>query len=217
MTKNASISFAPMPFKWALLAGLYCLGICIGGADIMDAVDRERGSETFYRSTILSVHAMMAVPFLLLAPLQFSRRLRARWPVAHRWLGRTFIAGSSIAALGAIYLGLTYKGIGSRTPLFLFGILWLAFTVAAWLCARRRAFAAHERFVVRVYAIALAFVFVRVIGELQDVLFPFMQDQALRDATGEWLSFVVPLICVEAWYTRWPGVRGALTVRTPPI
>jgi hypothetical protein len=192
-----------------LLAIVYGLGIWVGGADIVDAISRERGSETVYRSAILSVHASMAVPFLLLAPLQFSRRLRVRWPVFHRWLGRAFIVFSLLAALGAMYLGVTYKGIGSRTPLFIFGVLWLAFAAAAWFCARRRAFAAHERFVVRVYAIALAFVFVRLIGEFQPQLFPFMPDQALRDATGEWLSFVLPLICVEAWYTWWPSVQGA--------
>jgi hypothetical protein len=59
------------------------------------------------------------------------------------------------------------------------------------------------------YAIALAFVFVRLLGEFQYVLFPFMPDQALRDATREWLSFVLPLIAVEAWCSWWPSIAVA--------
>ncbi len=82
--------------------------------------------------------------------------------------------------MGAMYLGLTFESAGRRIPLFVFATLWLAFSMAAFVCARRRAFAAHERFVVRSYVIALAFVFVRVMGEAQESIFAFMPDPELR-------------------------------------
>jgi hypothetical protein len=114
-----------------------------------------------------------------------------------------------VSSAGAIYLGVTFDGAERRVPLIIFALLWLAFSIAAWVTAKRRDFAAHERFVVRGYAIALAFVFVRALGETNDWLFAFLENKAARDATQEWLSFVVPLIVVEDWYTWWPSVRQA--------
>lgn len=198
--------FSPQPFKWLSLAGLTGLVVLYGGEDIVDAFVRSREKESIGRVLTTFAHFLLALPIFVLAPFQFSRRFRARRPVVHQWCGRVFLSFSLVASLGALYLGVTYQGIGSRVPLAIFAIVWFGFSVAAWICAVRRAFAAHERFAVRAYAIALAFVFVRIIGEHQDFLFPFMADRALRGATGEWLSFVVPLIAIEAWYTWWPSI-----------
>ncbi len=199
----------PQPFKWLLLAALFGLGAWFLVNEVRDSVTRDRAGVPAFRLTVLVVHLVAALPLLLLPPIQFSRRIRARWPVWHRRAGKLYLGAAIVAAIGAMYLGVTFAGLGSRVPLFIFSILWLAFSIAAWICARRRAFAAHERFVVRSYAIALAFVFVRVLGESQAVLFPFLPTVELRDTTGEWLSFVVPLLLVEAWYTWWPSITAA--------
>jgi hypothetical protein len=119
------------------------------------------------------------------------------------------LTAAIIAAAAAIYLGLTMESVGRRPPLFIFGALWLAFSIAAWICARRRAFAAHERFIVRSYAIALAFAFVRTLGEVEDTLLYFLPDTELRGVTREWLSFVFPLLVVEGYYSWWPAIRTA--------
>jgi hypothetical protein len=198
--------FPPAPFKWLLLAALFGLGLWFLINELRDSVTRDRTGQPALRLTVLFVHLVAALPLLLLPPIQFSRRFRARWPAWHRRAGKLYLGCAIVAALGAVYLGLTFGGLGSRVPLFTFAILWLAFSAAAWMSARRRAFAAHERFMARSYAIALAFVFVRVLGESQSVLFAFLPTVELRDTTGEWLSFVVPLIAVEAWYSWWPSL-----------
>lgn len=202
--------FAPRPFKWLVIGVLLGLGLWYAADAVIYAFIRERSAEEPWIRTFGSfVHLFVATPLLLIAPLQFSRRVRAHWPRWHRRIGRLYLSFAMLAAIGAIYLGATFERVGSRIPLVIFAILWLAFSLAAWVCARRRAFPVHERFVIRSYAIALAFVFVRLLGEFQDDLFPFMQDQELRDTTREWLSFVLPLIAVEAWFSWWPSLRSA--------
>jgi uncharacterized membrane protein len=177
------------------------------GDAVIYAFVRERSAEEPWLRTIGSfVHLAVAAPLLLMAPLQFSRRIRAHWPHWHRWIGRAYLSFAIVAALGALYLGATFERVGSRVPLAIFAVLWLAFSLAAWVCARRGAFPAHQRFVMRSYAVALAFILVRLLGDFQDALFPFIADQDLRDATREWLSFVLPLIVLEAWISWWPSL-----------
>lgn len=145
---------------------------------------------------------------LLLPPFQFSRRIRMRWPSWHRRAGQFYLVSAILAATLAIYLGITFDSLGRRVPVTLFAVFWLFFSVAALVCACRRAFAAHEKFVIRSYAIALAFVFVRVMGEGEEFLFPFLPDKELRGVTREWLCFVLPLLVVETWLTWLPALRA---------
>jgi hypothetical protein len=208
----AKARFAPKPLKWALLVVLLGVGLWYALDAVLYAVVRERPShDPWFRTLSSFIHLAVATPLLLLAPFQFSRRVRARTPIWHRRIGRTFLTCSLVAAAGAVYLGATFERVGSRIPLVLFGLLWFGFSTSAWVTARRGLFLAHERFVVRSYAIALAFVLVRLLGEFQDVLFPFMVDQALRDTSREWLSFVLPLLAVEIGYTWWPSLGGVRT------
>jgi hypothetical protein len=59
------------------------------------------------------------------------------------------------------------------------------------------------------YAIALAFVLVRVMGEIEESLFSFLPDKDLRGVTREWLCFVLPLLAVETWLTWLPALQAA--------
>ena len=209
---SSSIGPAPLPrqpFKWLLLIVLFAGGVWYLSYDLVYVVTRDRTNEPPWRNVLLLVHVVGAVPLLLLPPAQFSRRVRRRWPIWHRRAGTWYLASAIVAALAAMVLGPTFEGAGRRVPLMLFATLWLCFSLAAWWCARRGAFAAHERFVARSYAIALAFVFVRVLGDVQEPLFAFLPDQEGRGVTREWLSFVLSLLTVEAGYSWWPAIRAA--------
>jgi hypothetical protein len=52
-------------------------------------------------------HATAGTVALLLAPFQFSSRLRARSPRLHRVLGRLYVAGVVVAAPSAVPIALT--------------------------------------------------------------------------------------------------------------
>lgn len=199
----------PRPFKWLLLTALFALGVWFLANELIYAATRDRSGEPALRSLALVTHLVAATPLLLLPPLQFSRRIRLRWPGWHRAAGKLYLASAAVAGAVAIYLGLTFGSAGRRVPLAVFSVLWLAFSIAAWVCARRRAFTAHERFVVRSYAMALAFVFVRLMGEAQGFLFSFLPSKELSGVTREWLSFVLPLLAIEGWYSWWPALHSS--------
>lgn len=148
-----------------------------------------------------------AVPLLLIGPLQFSQKLRAARPRIHRMMGRIFLGGSVLAGLLASYIGATIQYEGSRLPLAFFGLVWVCFAIAAWLTAHAKVFPLHRKFVIRTYAIALAFIWVRVLERFDSYFFPFIQDQGIRDTTTEWLSFMLPLVVAETYVSWWPDLR----------
>jgi len=73
----------------------------------------------------------------------------------------------------------------------------------------RRDLVAHERLMIRGYILAMAFVWVRVMYDRQNEMFPFIRNIDVRDTTREWLSFVVPVIVAETWLGWWPALRRA--------
>lgn len=197
----------PEPLKWVLLGSLFAFGGWYLAAELQYSATRDRTGEAPLRTGALLIHLVFAAPLLLLPPFQFSRRLRARWPAWHRRAGTLYLVGAIVASAIAIYLGLTFHDIPRRVPLLVFSLVWLACGIAAWRTARLRDFAAHERFVARTYAIALAFVLVRVLGGVALPLFAFMPDKGTSALTREWLSFVLPLLAVETWYAS-SSLRG---------
>lgn len=175
--------------------------------------DPQPGATLLNRQIWYVAHIASAVPLLLIGPLQFSPNLRRSRPRVHRLLGRIFLGGSLAGGLLAIYIGATIQYQGSRLPLALFGALWVFFAVAAWRCARAGAYAQHRRFVIRTFAIALAFVWVRVLGVFAEDLLFFIDAEEMRDATREWLSFVLPLLVVEFVLSWWPELRKGIAAR----
>lgn len=91
----------------------------------------------------------------------------------------------------------------------MFGGIWIGFSVAAWICARKRDFANHRKFVISSFTIGLAFVWVRVLGAFDKQLF-FIDSQEARDTTQEFLSFVIPLLVVELGARNSIGTATAL-------
>jgi hypothetical protein len=125
-------------------------------------------------------------------------------------LGQVFLGGSILAGVLASYIGATIQYEGSRLPLAIFGLIWAGFAIAAWLAARAKSYPLHRKFVIRTYAVALAFVWVRVLEAFDSYFFPFIQSQDVRDTTTEWLSFVLPLVIAETYISWWPDVRKVL-------
>ncbi len=217
--QHATMNGRAGPAKTWLSATLWLSLILACGWFLVEAltytVSREPqpGATFFNRGMWVSGHIATAIPLLFIGPLQFSNKLRLAKPVLHRRLGQVFLAGSIFAAIMAIYIGATIQYQGSRLPLTIFGIVWAAFAIAAWIAALNRKFDIHRKFVIRTYALALAFVWVRLMGAIEDQLFWFIDPGDVRDATREWLSFVLPLLIVETALSWWPDVERAKTSR----
>lgn len=167
------------------------------------------GPSLFNKQLWYVTHLVAALPVLIGAPLQFVPSLRRARPALHRWLGRAYVIGATIAGLTAIYLGaIVGEYEGSRLPLALLGSVWVFFTLAAWRSAVRGRFRAHELFMIRSYGMALVLVWLRVMFDGQEWLFFYVKDPDMRDATREWASWIVPLLVLEVWLSWWPLLRS---------
>ncbi|MDZ4709456.1 MAG: DUF2306 domain-containing protein [Saprospiraceae bacterium] len=113
------------------------------------------------------------------------------------------MTGSLAGGLTACYLGLTISFQGSIVPLVFLSILWIFMTTGAWIFIRNGNLQALRLFMIRSYTLALSFVFLRILADLvyQHNLLFFIDSTELKDNTYEWLSWVLPLLAVELYFS----------------
>ena len=162
--------------------------------------------ETFWNKQFWYVfHLATAIFPLVLGPFQFWAWFRKHHIHWHRLLGKMYIIGALLGGISAFYLGVSISLEGSRLPLFLLSTLWLFMTTAAWLAIKRKNVKAHRLFMIRSYVLAMVFVILRIMGDIpSDILFFYIQSPEMRDATLEWMSWVLPLLVTEFWISWIP-------------
>jgi hypothetical protein len=142
-------------------------------------------------------------------PWQLHRRWRDAAPRFHRWLGRSYVLGVLVGAVGALALapraqtgGIAQAGFG------LLGGLWLAFTVLAFLRIRRQDQVAHRRWMLRSFALTLAAVTLRLYLPLSAAM--GWSFEAAYPAIA-WLCWVPNLLVTELYLGRSrPAVPAAM-------
>jgi hypothetical protein len=102
------------------------------------------------------VAAHLALAFLVLVggPLQFVAGLRERLPRVHRWNGRVYLVTAINTAAVGLYMLLTRGSTGDlaqHVAICLNALLIVLFGAFAWLAAVARDFAAHRRWVLRLF------------------------------------------------------------------
>lgn len=165
---------------------------------------------------LLVVHVFTATVALVLGPLQFVPRVRARRRV-HRTLGRTYLlAGVLPAAVSAVPVALW-----SGRPLTQVGLttaagLWVVTGALAYRAARRRDFARHRTWMMRNYALTFLAVTSRILVPLMLLAqLPFGSVDAASAGDharsliplGQTLGWIVNLIVAERLIRRRTG-RG---------
>jgi uncharacterized membrane protein len=145
--------------------------------------------------------------FLILAPLQFSSRVRSRHIQLHRWSGRFLMAAAFVAALAGLYFGLRmpYGGLGEVTAIVFFGLLFMVAVGRAFVAIRRHQVARHREWMIRAFAIAIGISTVRVVGAVFDfALTPVGLRPPDLFALSLWTGWAVTLGAGELWigYTR---------------
>ena len=149
---------------------------------------------------LIIAHFAFAAFTLFIGPLQFIPQIRNRFPKFHRFAGRYYIVGSIISAI-TVYglLATTYELPGAIPSLSLLAAIWLFTTIAAYRFIRKGNVLRHKEFMLRSYVCGLAFVFIRVLPELNDVsgIFNFIEDETMRRTVYEWICWVYPLMMVE--------------------
>ena len=171
---------------------------------------REGLGDTFWNKQFWYVfHISTAIAPLILGPFQFWNWFRIHHVKWHRLLGKIYIIGSLLGGLAALYLGVTIEYEGSIVPLFFLSALWLFMTTAAWISIKRGNIKAHRLFMIRSYVLALVFIWLRIVGDMPyDLIFFYIKSPEMRDATQEWLSWVLPLLVTEFWISWIPLLRS---------
>jgi hypothetical protein len=99
---------------------------------------------------------------MILGAFQFLKVLRTKQPTIHRWMGRIYIAACLVGGAAGLSIAL-YSSAGpvAGWGFFFLAVLWLFTTIMAWTSALRRDFTAHERWMIRSFALCFAAVTLR--------------------------------------------------------
>lgn len=154
-----------------------------------------------YKWWIIS-HFGFAAFTLFLGPIQFIPQIRNRYIKFHRLAGKLYIGGSIISAITVyVLLATTYTLPGAIPSLGFLALIWLFTTLAAYAFIKKKNIRRHQEFMIRSYVCGLAFVFIRLLPEINGVIgiFNFIEDDEMRRTVYEWICWVYPLMMVEFW------------------
>jgi uncharacterized membrane protein len=182
---------------WALIA---LLSVGVGGYalfHVLTGFEHLPLTNPMFGPYGLQLHIAASAFAMILGAFQFLKVLRQKAPTVHRWMGRFYIAACFIggAAGGAIALSST-AGIVAGSGFFVLAIFWLSTTTMAWVCALRRDFASHERWMIRSFALTLAAVTLRLYLPASMI---FSLEFVTAYTVIAWICWAPNLIIAEIW------------------
>ncbi|WP_411288788.1 DUF2306 domain-containing protein [Phenylobacterium sp.] len=148
----------------------------------------------------LAVHVGGAATALLVGPLQFLSKLRARRRGLHRWLGRTYVVACLVGGLSGLPLAYgASAGPIAAAGFGLLAVIWLYTTGQGWRLARARRFEEHRRWMIRSFALTFAAVTLRLYLPIAPVLgYDFMEGYRII----AWAAWVPNLLLAELYLMR---------------
>jgi uncharacterized membrane protein len=167
-----------------------------------------RFGETLLNNQIwFAVHIAGATCSLFLGPIQFWKTIRIKYSKFHRIIGKIYIIGTLVAAVTAFRLALIFNCTACRYSLIPLSVLLFLTTSLAWYAIKNRNIEAHRQFMVRSYACALAFVFVRLdrIIPMYFIFEPIANDEIIG-IVMEWTFSILPLLLVEIFMVWLPSL-----------
>lgn len=151
------------------------------------------------------VHVVGGSLFLLLAPFQFSRRIRGTYLAFHRWSGRFLVATGILMAIAGLYFGLfmPYGGLGEALAISGAGGLFLFAIVRAFLAIRQKDIARHRVWMTRAFGVGIGITVVRFAAGLFDF---WLTPQGFTPATifvfSLWTGFGLSVTVTELWFAH---------------
>ena len=123
----------------------------------------ERQRAVYEAKTLgLMVHITGMLFAVIAGPLQFLRRLRERHFGFHRMLGKVYIAGAIVGALGGLYMAqYSASGVVSDVAFTLLALLVVLTTTVAFVRIRNGNVQSHREWMTRSYALVFSAVTLR--------------------------------------------------------
>jgi uncharacterized membrane protein len=164
-------------------------------------------------------HIIPGALFMVLGPLQFVGRIRARHLWLHRLLGRTYVAASVVVGVSALVLtfNVAIGGAVETAATLVFAPLFLFALGKAVYHARRHEIRLHREWMIRAFAIGLAVATMRPLIGLFFGLTTFTPQQFFGYVF--WIGFTLHVIVAELWIraTRPRADPGGHGLRLPVI
>jgi len=185
----------------SLGVGAYALFLVASGFRFVPA---DVAANRFPTALGLRTHITAAAFALIIGPFQFLRPLRRRFPVAHHWIGRVYITACVVGGVAAASIALfTVSGLLAGVGFFAGALAWLSCTVLALVAVKRRDFRAHQRWMIRSFALTFAAVTLRIYLPLAMIAgFDF----AIAYPVIAWLAWLPNLLVAQLLVRR---ARGA--------
>jgi len=187
----------PLRYGISLLAGavaIYALHYLAPGVQAPPMIQANA-----YRDPWLFIHAAAGAGALLFGTIQFSIRLRARFPKAHRRLGRLYVGACIGGGVAGLALAAGATGSASTIGFGALALAWIGATCLAWRRALQGRFGAHRAWMLRSFALTLSAVTLRLYLPLAFVLpFPF----AATYGAIAFLCWVPNLLFAEIWLRK---------------
>ena len=149
----------------------------------------------------LIVHIFGSMLALVIGPFQFLPRLRNTFPALHRWMGRTYLVGILLGGLGGLFMAFhAWTGWIAGLGFGALAVFWLWTGWNAYRTIRMRDVEAHQRWMLRNFALTFAAVMLRLLTPPLIVGLGF--DGAVAYQVVAWLCWIPNLIVVEIWMVR---------------
>jgi uncharacterized membrane protein len=178
-----------------------------GGIPVVSRTGRTAAlDEVFARHPLLTLaHILPGFLFLVLAPIQFSRRVRARAPNWHRWSGRLLVVAGVVVGVSALDMGFRMP-IGGANQTAATAVFAAFFLVALWRGVahiRRGEVTLHREWMTRAFATGLA------VATTRPIMGAFFATSRRTGLTPQeffgiafWLGFTAHLVAAEVLINR---------------
>ncbi len=149
---------------------------------------------------IAGLHMYAGILFLILAPLQFSKKLRANHISMHRILGRILMVCALISGLygiAALVALPAFGGLATETSGWFFGCIFLFSIARAFWCIKNKKIASHREWMIRAFALGLGVGTQRLVLAILMMTTSYGFEQNFGPAL--WLGFAINMIIAEFW------------------
>jgi purine-cytosine permease-like protein len=151
------------------------------------------------------IHIAAGLLFVLLAPLQFVKRIKDNYPKIHRTTGYVVLISGLIIGVTALIMGaiMAVGGITETLAVTTFGVLSLFSLMRAYLYILKREFDLHREWMIRVLAIGLA------VTTTRPIMGIFFATSKLTGLTVQqffgiafWIAFILHISFAEYWIRK---------------
>jgi len=172
---------------------------------LLGSKSQELLSTTIYNIGFYT-HIILGGVALIIGWSQFSKKWRLKHIKLHRTIGETYIIAVLLSGLAGLYIAFyATGGLETKLGFGLLAVLWLITTVLAYTSIKNKDIIAHQKWMIRSYALCFAAVTLRLWMPILPAIFNLEFSESY--AIISWLCWVPNLIFAEILIRRITIVR----------